>query len=93
MPLAVVAAVGFFVLTGLAWLCSENRRAISWRTVAWGLGLQLLIGLLVFRLPGSRRLFVGLNEAVLAFVLARNGFIEETVCLGASSAEGMSLKR
>jgi CNT family concentrative nucleoside transporter len=68
MPLAVVSAVGFFVLTGLAWLCSENRRAISWRTVAWGLGLQILIGLLVFRLPGSRRLFVGLNDAVLALL-------------------------
>jgi concentrative nucleoside transporter, CNT family len=68
MPLAVVSAAGFFVLTGLAWLCSENRRAISWRTVAWGLGLQLLIGLLVFRLPGSRRLFLGLNHAVLALL-------------------------
>ena len=68
MPLAVVSAVGFCVLTGLAWLCSENRRAISWRTVAWGLGLQILIGLLVFRLPGSRRLFVGLNDAVLALL-------------------------
>jgi concentrative nucleoside transporter, CNT family len=68
MPLAVVSAMGFFVLTGVAWLCSENRRAISWRTVAWGLGLQLLIGLLVFRFPGSRRLFLGLNDAVLALL-------------------------
>ena len=68
MPLAVVSAVGFFVLAGVAWLCSENRRAISWRTVAWGLGLQLLFGLLVFRLPGSRQLFVGLNDAVLALL-------------------------
>jgi concentrative nucleoside transporter, CNT family len=68
MPLAAVSAVGFFVLTGLAWLCSGNRRAISWRTVAWGLGLQLLIGLLIFRLPGSRRLFLELNDAVLALL-------------------------
>jgi CNT family concentrative nucleoside transporter len=68
MPLAVVSAVGFVVLTGLAWLCSGNRRAIAWRTVAWGLGLQLLIGLLVFRLPGSRQVFLGLNAAVLALL-------------------------
>jgi CNT family concentrative nucleoside transporter len=68
MPLAVVSAVGFAVLTGLAWLCSGNRRAIAWRTVAWGLGLQLLIGLLVFRLPGSRQLFLGFNDAVLALL-------------------------
>jgi concentrative nucleoside transporter, CNT family len=68
MPLAMISAVGFFVITGLAWLCSGNRQAISWRTVAWGLGLQLLIGLLVFRLPGSRQVFVGLNDAVLALL-------------------------
>jgi concentrative nucleoside transporter, CNT family len=68
MPLTAVSALGFFVLTGLAWLCSGNRRAISWKTVAWGLGLQLLIGLLVFRLPGSRQLFVGFNDAVLALL-------------------------
>ena len=68
MPLPVVSAVGFFVLPGLAWLCSGHRRAIAWRTVAWGLGLQLLIGLLVFRLPGSRQLFLGLNDTVLALL-------------------------
>jgi concentrative nucleoside transporter, CNT family len=65
MPLAVVSAVGFLVVAGLAWLGSENRRALSWRTVAWGLGLQLLLGLLVFRLPLSGQLFVALNDAVL----------------------------
>jgi concentrative nucleoside transporter, CNT family len=68
MPLPAVSAIGFVVLTGLAWLCSGNRRAIAWRTVVWGLGLQLLIGLLVFRLPGSRQLFLWLNAAVLALL-------------------------
>ena len=68
MPLPIVSAIGFVVLTGLAWLCSGNRRAIAWRTVFWGLGLQLVIGLLVFRLPGSRQLFLGLNAAVLALL-------------------------
>jgi concentrative nucleoside transporter, CNT family len=68
MPLAAISALGFVVLTALAWLCSENRKAIPWRTVAWGLGLQLLIGVLVFRLPGSRHLFLGLNDAVLALL-------------------------
>jgi concentrative nucleoside transporter, CNT family len=68
MPLAAISALGFVVLTALAWLCSENRKAISWRTVAWGLGLQLLIGVLVFRLPGSRQVFLGLNDAVLALL-------------------------
>ena len=68
MPLAMVSAVGFVVLAGLAWLGSENRRGISWRTVAWGLGLQLFLGLLVFRLPVSGQLFVSLNDAVLGLL-------------------------
>jgi CNT family concentrative nucleoside transporter len=33
----------------LAWLFSTNRRAIRLRTVAWGLGLQLLFAFLVLR--------------------------------------------
>jgi CNT family concentrative nucleoside transporter len=73
MPLTVVSAVGFAALTGLAWLFSGNRRAIAWRTVAWGLGLQLVIGLLVFRLPGSRQLFLGINDAVLALLESSKG--------------------
>ena len=35
----------------LAWLFSNNRRAIRWRTVAWGLGLQLLFAFLVGSIP------------------------------------------
>jgi CNT family concentrative nucleoside transporter len=68
MPLPAVSAIGFVVLTGLAWLCSADRRAIAWRTVVWGLGLQLFIGLLVFRLPGSHQLFLWLNAAVSALL-------------------------
>jgi CNT family concentrative nucleoside transporter len=68
MPLAIVSCVGFFVLAGIAWLGSEDRRGIAWRTVVWGLGLQLVLGLLVFRLPASGQLFVGLNDAVLGLL-------------------------
>jgi CNT family concentrative nucleoside transporter len=68
MPLAIVSAAGFFVLVTLAWAYSENRRAIAWRTVAWGLALQLTLGILVFRLPVSSRLFIILNDAVLGLL-------------------------
>jgi concentrative nucleoside transporter, CNT family len=62
----LTSLLGFFVLAALAWLCSANRRQIKWKLIWWGLGLQLLIGLLVFRLPGSRQLFLVLNDAVMA---------------------------
>ena len=68
MMLHLLSALGFFAFAGLAWLCSAHRRKVSWKTVAWGLGLQLVIGLLVFRLPGSQRVFLWLNDAVLALL-------------------------
>ncbi len=66
----LTSLVGFFVLAALAWLLSANRRQIRWRPIAWGLGLQLLIGLLVFRLPGARQAFVWLNDVVMAVLNA-----------------------
>jgi concentrative nucleoside transporter, CNT family len=68
MLLHAISAIGFLVFAGIAWLFSADRKSISWRTVAWGLVLQLCIGLLVFRLPGSRQLFLWLNDAVLALL-------------------------
>jgi concentrative nucleoside transporter, CNT family len=64
------SAAGFIVFAGIAWLLSTNRRKIAWRTIAWGVGLQLLIGLIIFRLPGSHRVFLWLNDAVLALLNA-----------------------
>ena len=63
-----ISAAGFFALAGIAWLFSADRRKIQWRTIAWGMGLQLAIGLLIFRLPGSQRIFLWLNDAVLALL-------------------------
>jgi CNT family concentrative nucleoside transporter len=64
------SVAGFIVFAGIAWLLSTNRRKIAWKTIAWGVGLQLLIGLIVFRLPGSHRVFFWLNDAVLLLLNA-----------------------
>ena len=65
-----VSLGGFLVFAGLAWLLSNNRRRVAWKTIGWGVGLQLLIGLMVFRLPGSQRVLLWLNDAVLALLNA-----------------------
>ena len=57
---------GLAVLTGLAWLLSENRRAVSFRRVLAGLGLQLLIAALLLGLEPVKGLFVALNRLVLS---------------------------
>ena len=65
-----VSVVGFIVFAGIAWLLSSNRRKIAWRTIAWGVALQLLIGLIIFRLPVSHRVLLWLNDAVLVLLNA-----------------------
>lgn len=67
-----ISALGFFAFAGLAWLVSSNRKSVPWRTVAWGISLQLIIGVIIFRLPFSRQLFIWLNDGVLALLSTTN---------------------
>ena len=41
--------LGLITFIGLAYALSVNRRAIKWRTVAWGLGLQIVFAFLVIK--------------------------------------------
>ncbi len=41
--------LGLLVLLGVAYALSSNRRAIRWRTVVWGLSLQILFAFLVLK--------------------------------------------
>jgi concentrative nucleoside transporter, CNT family len=66
----VISFFGIFVLIGVAWLFSEDRRAFPWRVVTWGLVLQLVFALLVFCWPPGVHLFEKLNDvfdALLSF--------------------------
>ncbi len=50
MPLArFTGLLGVLVLLGVAYALSTDRRAIRWRTVAWGLGLQIFFAFLVLK--------------------------------------------
>jgi concentrative nucleoside transporter, CNT family len=44
-----VPLLGILVILGVAFLMSKNRKAIRWRIVGWGLGLQLAVALFVLR--------------------------------------------
>jgi concentrative nucleoside transporter, CNT family len=43
--------LGLFVLLGLAWLLSRDRRRVDWRLVGSGLVIQVMIAILVFYIP------------------------------------------
>ena len=60
------SAVGLVVFVALAWCMSENRRAVSWRTVLIGLGLQIALGIILLKGPFVREVFLTLNQVILA---------------------------
>src|SRR5664279_6402342 len=47
--------LGILAVLLAAWLGSTNRRHIRWRTVAWGLGLQITFAFLVLRFDYGQR--------------------------------------
>src|SRR6202021_1137021 len=49
--------LGLLTMLGLAYLFSTNRRAIRFKTVAWGLGLQIVFAVFVLRVDFRRRIF------------------------------------
>jgi concentrative nucleoside transporter, CNT family len=54
--------LGLITFLGLAYAFSTNRKAIKWRTVAWGLGLQIIFAFLVIKWTyGQKILQVGSN--------------------------------
>lgn len=63
-----VSLLGFFVFAAIAWSLSTSRRKVAWKTIIWGIALQFVIGLLIFRLPGSHRVFLWLNDAALVLL-------------------------
>ena len=64
MTLKLISLLGIVSFLGLAWGMSSNRRQIPWRVVAWGMGLQLIIGLVVFRTSLGQGLFEAANVAI-----------------------------
>jgi concentrative nucleoside transporter, CNT family len=72
---------GFFgiaCLLAIAWLFSNNRKAVDWRLVATGISLQIAFAALVLLVPGGRDVFNMLGDGfvkILGFVGAGSGFI------------------
>ncbi|WP_158922343.1 NupC/NupG family nucleoside CNT transporter [Acidisphaera sp. S103] len=60
------AGLGLFALLLLAFLCSEDRRRIPWRTVGCGIVLQIAFALVLIGVPGADRAMFWLNDAATA---------------------------
>jgi CNT family concentrative nucleoside transporter len=70
--------LGIAFILGIAFLCSNNRKAIDYRLVGSGLALQLLIGLLVLKVPPITAFFQTLGsgmEAIEGFAREGSKFV------------------
>src|SRR5690348_4333429 len=66
----VQSAAGIVALLALAWLISENRRAVSLKQAIIGLGVTFLTALLLLKVPGVASVFAIINRAVDAIAAA-----------------------
>ncbi len=74
----VQAVVGLVVILGIAYLMSSNRRAIDLKTVAWGLGLQILFALGVLKTNAGSVIFQKASDGItqlLAFADVGSSFV------------------
>ncbi|MFZ5655725.1 MAG: NupC/NupG family nucleoside CNT transporter [Pseudomonadota bacterium] len=69
---------GLAVLVGIAWLFSNNRRAVDWKLVATGITLQIGFAALVLLVPGGKDVFDAIGQGfvrILSFVGEGSKFI------------------
>ncbi len=70
--------LGLVVLLGIAYALSTNRRAIRWRTVGWGLTLQVLFAFLVLKWSFGQTILrtgAGAVTALLAHSVDGSSFV------------------
>ncbi len=78
IPQRLTGLFGIALILGIGIALSRNRRAISRRIVAWGLGLQLAFAVFVLLVPFGHWLFQKLGEVVteiLSFSYAGSAFV------------------
>lgn len=71
-------ALGMFVLLLLSFLLSQNRKAINWKTIGFGLAAQLLLAIGVLKIPFVQKAFEIVGKMfvkVLEFTQAGSEFL------------------
>lgn len=66
--LNLLSLVGIAGLCFIAWLGSEDKGRVPWRLIFWGVGMQLVLGLLIFRAPVTREVVVWLSGLLNALI-------------------------
>jgi concentrative nucleoside transporter, CNT family len=68
--LNLISFFGIFALCLIAWIGSESRKTVPWKVILWGIGLQLVLGLLVFQFPLTRQIIQLISSNINAIINA-----------------------
>ena len=60
----LIGIIGIVVLLAIAYAISENRKEINYRTVLWGLGLQIIFAILILKTPIGRPIFSYVDKII-----------------------------
>jgi len=63
-----ISALGILVFLSISYAFSVNRRAVRWRIVAWGLGLEFAFALMILKTPWGLNMFKSLGDIVSQFL-------------------------
>ncbi|HCC48374.1 MAG TPA: NupC/NupG family nucleoside CNT transporter [Elusimicrobia bacterium] len=61
----IIGFLGIFVLLGIAFVFSKNRKAINYKTIIAGLLLQITFAIIVLKLPIGRYFFSVMNDIIV----------------------------
>ncbi len=81
----IISFFGIFVLLGLAWLLSNNKKKINFRIVIWGLLLQLTFAIIILKTEPGQAIFFFARAFItklLSFTDAGASFLFGNLYLG-----------
>jgi len=61
----LISFLGIFVLLGIAWLLSVDRKTMNMRLIIWGISLQFLFAFVIFIFPPGAKFFLWINDIVI----------------------------
>ena len=64
----LISFIGLLVMIGIAYLLSEKKKAIQWRTVITGVLLQIVFGLLILKTDLGRNVFDSIGKGFNALL-------------------------
>src|SRR6187431_2501419 len=64
MHLKLISLLGLVVFIAVAWAISSNRKLFPWRTVLWGLALQIIFAILILKTPWGAAIFDFTGRAI-----------------------------